>query len=40
MLEEFQQSLKNSAEGRFQTVRVDDKSLMIIDSKLDHFAAE
>ena len=36
MLEEFQQSLKNSAEGRFQTVRVDDKSIMIIDSKLGH----
>ena len=35
-LEEFKLSLKDSEEGRFQTVRVDDKSIFIIDTKLGH----
>ena len=36
MLEEFNLSLKNSSEGRFQTAPLDDKSILIIDTKLGH----
>ena len=36
MLEEFKLSFKNSAEGRFQTEKMDDKSILIIDTKLGH----
>ncbi len=36
MLEEFNLSLKNSSEGRFQTQSLDDKSILIIDTKLGH----
>lgn len=36
ILEEFQQSFQNSAEGRFQMERMDDASILIIDTKLGH----
>jgi len=36
VLEEFNLSLKNSAEGRFQTTKLDDTSILIIDTKLGH----
>jgi hypothetical protein len=36
IMEEFKHSFKNSAEGRFETVKVDDKSILIIDTKLGH----
>ena len=35
-LKEFELSLKGSAEGRFQTVKVDNASIFIIDTKLGH----
>ena len=36
ILEEFKLSLKNSAEGRFQSTKIDDTSIVIIDTKLGH----
>jgi hypothetical protein len=36
ILEEFKLSFKDSAEGRFQTTKIDDKSILIIDTKLGH----
>ncbi len=36
ILEEFKLSFKDSAEGRFQMEKVDDKSILIIDTKLGH----
>jgi hypothetical protein len=36
VLEEFNLSLKNSAAGRFQTERIDNTSIMIIDTQLGH----
>ena len=36
ILEEFKLSFKGSAAGRFQTEKVDDKSILIIDTKLGH----
>jgi len=36
ILQEFNSSLKNSSEGRFQTASTDDKSILIIDTKLGH----
>lgn len=36
ILEEFKLSFKNSAAGRFQTTKIDDKSILIIDTKLGH----
>ena len=36
ILEEFQLSFKNSAEGRFQTEKMDEASILIIDTKLGH----
>ena len=36
VLEEFNLSLKNSAEGRFQTAKMDDTSILIIDTRLGH----
>ena len=36
VLDEFNLSLKNSAEGRFQTTKLDDTSILIIDTKLGH----
>ena len=35
-IEEFNLSLKNSAEGRFQTTKMDDTSILIIDTRLGH----
>jgi hypothetical protein len=34
VLEEFKLSFKDSAEGRFQTAKLDDTSILIIDTKL------
>jgi hypothetical protein len=36
VLEEFNLSLKNSAEGRFQATKIDDTSILIIDTQLGH----
>jgi hypothetical protein len=36
ILEEFNLSLKNSVEGRFQTEKITDTSILIIDTKLGH----
>jgi hypothetical protein len=36
VLEEFNLSLKDSAEGRFQAIKMDDTSILIIDTKLGH----
>ncbi|MGD9058309.1 MAG: hypothetical protein PVF38_19350 [Desulfobacterales bacterium] len=36
MLEEFNLSIKSSSEGRFQAQSLDDKSILIIDTKLGH----
>ena len=36
VLEEFNLSLKDSAEGRFQTTKMDDTSILIIDTRLGH----
>jgi len=36
VLEEFKLSFKDSAEGRFQTAKIDDTSILIIDTKLGH----
>ena len=36
MLEEFNLSLKSSSEGRFQAQSLDDKSILIIDTKFGH----
>jgi hypothetical protein len=36
VLEAFKLSLKDSAEGRFQTAKIDDTSILIIDTKLGH----
>jgi hypothetical protein len=36
ILEEFKLSFKDSAEGRFQTTKIDDTSILIIDTKLGH----
>ena len=36
ILEEFKLSFKDSAEGRFQTTKIDDKSILIIDTRLGH----
>ena len=36
VLEEFNLSFKNSSEGRFQTAKIDDTSILIIDTKLGH----
>jgi hypothetical protein len=35
-LEEFKLSFKDGADGRFQTAKMDDKSVLIIDTKLGH----
>ena len=36
VLEEFNLSLKDSAEGRFQAARISDTAILIIDTKLGH----
>ena len=36
ILEEFNLSFKDSADVRFQTTKIDDTSILIIDSKLGH----
>ena len=36
MLEQFNLSLKSSSEGRFQAQSLDDKSILIIDTKFGH----
>lgn len=36
ILEEFNNSFKASAEGRFQTTKMDDTTIFIIDTKLGH----
>jgi hypothetical protein len=36
VLEEFNLSLKDSSEGRFEAVKMDDTSIFIIDTKLGH----
>jgi hypothetical protein len=36
VLEEFKLSFKDSADGRFQTTKIDDTSILIIDTKLGH----
>ncbi len=36
VLEEFKLSFKDSAEGRFQTAKITDTSILIIDTKLGH----
>ena len=36
VLEEFNLSLKDSAEGRFQTTKISDTAILIIDTKLGH----
>jgi hypothetical protein len=35
-LEEFNLSLKDSSEGRFQAVKMDEASILIIDTRLGH----
>ena len=36
ILEEFQSSFNGSGDGRFQTTKMDDTSIFIIDTKLGH----
>ena len=36
VLEEFNLSLKDSAGGRFQPIKIDDTSIFIIDTQLGH----
>jgi heme/copper-type cytochrome/quinol oxidase subunit 4 len=36
VLDEFNLSLKDSSEGRFQAVKMDDTSILIIDTRLGH----
>ena len=36
ILEEFKRSFSDSGDGRFQTTKMDDTSLFIIDTKLGH----
>jgi len=36
ILEEFNHSFKDSADGRFQTTKMDDTSILIIDTRLGH----
>ena len=36
ILEEFKLSFKDSAAGRFQTEKMDDTSILIVDTKLGH----
>ena len=36
ILQEFNLSFKDSSEGRFQTAKIDDTSILIIDTKLGH----
>lgn len=36
LLEEFNLSLKDGANGRFQTTKIDDTSILIIDTKLGY----
>ena len=37
ILEEFNLSFKDSSEGRFQTAKIDDTSILIIDTKFRSF---
>ena len=36
ILEEFKRSFSDSGDGRFQTTKIDDTSIFIIDTKLGH----
>ena len=36
ILEEFKRSFSDSGDGRFQTTKMDDTSIFIIDTKLGH----
>lgn len=36
ILQEFNQSFKDSANGRFQTSKIDNTSILIIDTRLGH----
>jgi hypothetical protein len=36
VLEEFNQAFQDSSEGRFQAVKIDDTSILIIDTRLGH----
>ena len=36
VMEEFELSFKDSAEGRFQTTKITDTTILIIDTKLGH----
>ena len=37
ILEEFNRSFSESGDGRFQTTKIDDTAIFIIDTKLGHF---